>query len=271
MKGQYLAQVRVGKERHLKFGFQLDREEINVILPKVFSGISEVHAGMSTRIGKANDTEFGINLSFNVGDNPTRVERNRRRFFTQVGISEHDLAVPLQCHSNSVLKVDTPGEYKECDALITNTTHVALVVTVADCVPILLFDPINKAIGAIHAGWRGTIGLIVKRAVEKMKAEFRTDAAQMFAYIGPSAGVCCYEVGREVAVMFGNKVVPYDKKKIFIDLKKENTHQLLQQGVLGNNIEVSTSCTICEKGLFHSYRRDGKKSGRMMAVICIMQ
>jgi hypothetical protein len=83
--------------------------------------------------------------------------------------------------------------------------------------------------------------------------------------------VCCYEVGEEVAIMFGNKVVPYHKKKIFIDLKKENTHQLLQQGVLENNIEVSTSCTICEKELFHSYRRDGKKSGRMMAVICIMQ
>jgi YfiH family protein len=271
MEGQYLAQVSVGKERRLKSGFQPDREEMIVILPKIFSGISNVRAGMSTRIGNESDTEFGINLSYNVGDNPTRVGRNRRKFFAQVGISEHDLAIPLQCHSNNVLKVDTPGEYRECDALITNTTHVTLVVTVADCVPILLFDPINKAVGAAHAGWRGTMGLIVTRAVEKMKAEYRTDPAQMLAYIGPSAGVCCYEVGGEVAVMFGNKVVPYEKKKIFIDLKKENTLQLLQQGVLEKNIEVSTSCTICEKELFHSYRRDGQKSGRMMAVICMMQ
>lgn len=255
----------------MKFGFQPDKEEMTIILPKIFSGILNVRSGMSTKIGKESNTEFEMNLSYNVGDDPMRVGRNRKIFFEQVGISEHDLAIPLQCHSNNVLKVDTQGEYRESDALITNTTHVALVVTVADCVPILLFDPINKVIGAVHAGWRGTVGLVVKRAVEKMKTEYRTDSAQMLAYIGPSAGVCCYEVGGEVAVMFGNKVVPYDNKKIFIDLKKENTHQLQQQGVLESNIEVSTSCTICEKELFHSYRRDGRNSGRMMAVICMIQ
>jgi YfiH family protein len=271
MEGQYLAQVSVGKERRLKSGFQSDREDMTVILPKIFSGISKVRAGMSTRIGNESDAEFGINLSYNVGDNPTRVGRNRRIFFAQVGISEHDLAIPVQCHSNNVLKVDTPGEYRECDALITNTIHVALVVTVADCVPILLFDPINRAVGAIHAGWRGTIGLIVKRAVEKMKAEYSTDPAQMLAYIGPSAGVCCYEVGGEVAVMFGNKVVPFNKKKTFLDLKKENMFQLMQLGVLASNFEVSSSCTICERKMFHSFRRDGRKAGRMMAVISMMQ
>jgi polyphenol oxidase len=269
MEGQYLAQASVGKERRLKFGFQPDK--MTVILPKIFSGILNVRAGMSTKIGKESNTRFEMNLSYNVGDDPMRVGRNRKLFFEQVGISEHDLAIPLQCHSNNVLKVDTPGEYRESDALITNTTHVALVVTIADCVPILLFDPINKVIGAVHAGWRGTVGLVVKRAVEKMKTEYRTDSAQILAYIGPSAGVCCYEVGGEVAVMFGNKVVPYDNKKIFIDLKKENTLQLLQQGVLRDNIEVSAFCTVCEKELFHSYRRDGRKSGRMMAVICMIQ
>ena len=148
---------------------------------------------------------------------------------------------------------------------------MALVVIVADCVPILLFDPINQAVGAVHAGWRGTVDLVVKRAVEKMKAEYRTDPAQILAYIGPSAGMCCYEIGEEVAILFGNKVVHYKDKKIFLDLKKENMLQLLQQGVSKSNIEVSTSCTICEKELFHSYRRDGMKAGRMIAVICMMQ
>ncbi len=244
---------------------------MTVILPKIYSGISKVRAGMSTRIGNESDTAFGVNLSFNVGDDPTRVRRNRKKFFAQIGISEHDLAIPLQCHSNNILKVDTRGEYEKCDALITNTAQVALAVTIADCVPILLFDPINKAVGAVHAGWRGTIGSIAKRAVEKMKAEYRTDPAQMLAYIGPSAGACCYEVDEEVAVIFGNKVVPYPKKKIFLDLKKENMLQLMQLGVLTNNIEVSSSCTICERKLFHSFRRDGRKAGRMMAVICMMQ
>jgi polyphenol oxidase len=261
----------VEKERRLKSDFRPDREKMTVILPKIFSGISELRAGMSTKIGNENDNEFGVNLSYNVEDDHTRVRRNRRKFFAQVGILEHDLAIPLQCHSNEILRVDTPGEYRECDALITNIIHVALIVTVADCVPILLFDPINKAIGAIHAGWRGTVGLIVKRAVEKMKAEYRTDPAQMLAYIGPSAGMCCYEVGEEVAIMFGNKVVPYGKTKVFLDLKKENIFQLMQVGVLASNFEVSSSCTICERKLFHSFRRDGQRAGRMMAVICIMQ
>jgi YfiH family protein len=254
----------------LKSGFQSDMEEQSVILPKIFSGFSKLRAGMSTKLGGTSGIGFEMNLSYKVGDEPACVQKNKEIFFSRIGISEKYLAVPLQCHSNRVRKVDVPGEYKECDALITNTSHVALVVTVADCVPILLFDPINKVIGAVHAGWRGTAGEIVKRTIEKMQVEYRTDPAQMFVYIGPSAGICCYEVGGEVAVMFGNKIVPYDKKKIFIDLKKENASQLLQQGVLGNNIEVSTSCTICGGELFHSFRRDGKKSGRMMAVICMV-
>lgn len=244
---------------------------MTVILPKIFSGISNVHAGMSTKLGGESGNGFEMNLSYKVEDESARVQKNRKIFFSQFGISEKDMAVPQQCHSNTVLRVDVPGKYSECDALITNVKHVAVVVTIADCVPILLFDPINKVVGAVHAGWKGTIGLIIKRAVEKMNIQYRTDPAHILAYLGPSAGVCCYEVSEDVAVLFGNKVVPYDNKKIFIDLKKENTHQLQQQGVLESNIEVSTSCTICEKELFHSYRRDGRNSGRMMAVICMIQ
>ena len=144
---------------------------------------------------------------------------------------------------------------------------MALVITVADCVPILLFDPIQKVIGIVHAGWKGTANAIVKRAIYKMQEEFKTETENVLAFIGPSAGVCCYEVSEEVAVKFENKIVPYDKAKIFVDLKKENAFQLQRQGVVPGNIEISELCTICEKQLFHSYRRDGKSAGRMMAVI----
>ena len=146
---------------------------------------------------------------------------------------------------------------------------MALVITIADCVPILLFDPIQNAIGVVHAGWRGTANAIVKRALYKMKEEFRTDIKNVLAFIGPSAGVCCYEVSEEVAVKFKNKIVPYNKKKVFVDLKKENAFQLEKQGVVPGNIEISNNCTICEKQLFHSFRRDGKSAGRMIAVICL--
>jgi copper oxidase (laccase) domain-containing protein len=102
-----------------------------------------------------------------------------------------------------------------------------------------------------------------------MQEEFKTDTKNILAFIGPSAGVCCYEVNQDVAVKFENKIVPYNKTKTFIDLKKENACQLNKMGVPARNLEVSTHCTICEKQLFHSYRRDGKRAGRMMAVICL--
>jgi YfiH family protein len=238
-----------------------------VILPNIFSGYPEVRSGMSTRLGRRNQTGFEMNLSYKVGDDPAHVELNRKSFLSTFGISIHELAIPLQSHSENVRKVDVPGEYEECDALITNTRGVALVITIADCVPILLFDPIAQAIGIVHAGWRGTANVIVKRAIEKMQEEFKTNAEDILAFIGPSAGVCCYEVNTDVAVKFDNKIVPYSKTKIFIDLKKENASQLKQLGVIASNLEISAHCTICEKQLFHSYRRDGKRSGRMMAVI----
>jgi polyphenol oxidase len=225
---------------------------------------------MSTKIGGESVHGFEMNMSYTVGDNPVNVGKNRKRFLFHLGISEKILALPFQCHSTTVLKVEVPGEYSTCDALISNKHNIALVVTVADCVPVLLFDPIKKAIGAVHAGWKGTQGRIVQRTLEMMEREFSSDPNQMLAFIGPSAGVCCYEVGHEVAVMFGNKIVPYSSKKVFLDLKNENKLQLQYQGVPESNIEVSTSCTICEKNLFHSFRRDGQKAGRMMAVIRMM-
>jgi hypothetical protein len=210
-----------------------------------------------------------MNLSYRVGDDPAIVEKNRTEFFGSLGLKSSGLAIPLQIHSDSVLKIDSPGEYADCDALITDTTGVALVVTVADCVPILLFDPVQKTIAAVHAGWRGTAKAIVRKAVEKMGTEFNVDPKNLLAYIGPSAGVCCYEVRPDVAVFFKNKVVPYYEEKYFIDLKKENAIQLMDNGVLAGNIEISANCTICDHELFHSHRREGIKAGRMMACICV--
>jgi polyphenol oxidase len=261
--------VNEEKERLLKSDFPFEMNEASVILPKIFSGYPEIRSGMSTKLGRKNQAGFGMNLSYRVGDDPAVVEMNRKVFFSSRGITVSELAIPLQIHSYNVRRVDAPGEYEECDALVTNADGVALVVTIADCVPILLFDPIQKAIGVVHAGWRGTANSIIKRAVEHMLAEFKTESENILAFIGPSAGVCCYEVGADVAVKFDNKIVPYNEKKIFIDLKKENASQLLQLGVVAGNIEISTHCTICEKHVFHSHRREGKRAGRMMAFICM--
>jgi YfiH family protein len=267
---RYLVLAREAKEQLLKYGSQSKGINKDIILPNIFKSIPKISAGMSTRIGSDVKTHYGMNLSFMVGDDPLNVKKNRNKFFSQLGISEQQLAVPLQCHSYTVQKVDKPGEYGNCDALVTNIKNVALIVTIADCVPILLFDPINVAIAVVHAGWRGTAGKISKHTVKKMKEEFLTDPSVLLAFIGPSAGSCCYEVGDEVAVMFDNKIVPYHRDKKFIDLKNENKLQLQSEGLLSDHIEVSGYCTICEKRLFHSFRRDGPKAGRMMAVICIV-
>jgi YfiH family protein len=208
-----------------------------------------------------------MNLSFQVGDDPADVEMNRNTFLSLFKISGSDLAVPVQSHSEKVCIVTAAGEYSECDALITKRTGIALSVMVADCVPILIFDPIEKAIGIVHAGWRGTANAIVQRTIEKMQKEFNTDTKNILASIGPSAGVCCYEVGPEVAVKFENKIVHSKAQKIFVDLKKENAVQLEEKGVIPDHIEMSKHCTICEKELFHSFRRERKSAGRMMAVI----
>jgi polyphenol oxidase len=256
-------------ERRLKYDFQYE-ENNGIILPQIFRNNPELSAGMSTILDGECKSAYGMNLSYNVGDDPSNVKRNRDLFYSRLHISGEQLAIPLQCHSDTVLKIDTPGEYGQCDALITNVKRIALVVTVADCVPILLFDPVNKAIGAVHAGWRGTAGQIVKRTVVKMTSEYQTDPSRLLAFIGPSAGVCCYEVGEEVAVMFKNKIVSYSGNSVFVDLKEENKLHLQQEGTLVDHIEVSKFCTICEKELFHSFRRDGKKSGRMMATICMI-
>jgi YfiH family protein len=253
----------------LKSDFQSEIREKTVILPEIFSGYPKVRSGMSTKLGNKSSNGFEMNLSYNVGDNPATVEMNRKTFLSQFGIFNSELAIPIQSHSSNVFRVDAPGEYKNCDALITNISGVALLITIADCVPIMLLDPIQNVIGIAHAGWRGTANEIVKRAVYMMQEEFKTDTHNLLTFIGPSAGVCCYEVSEDVAVKFENKVVPYNSTKIFIDLKKENASQLRQLGVVEENIEISTHCTICEKHLFHSYRRDGKSSGRMMAVICL--
>jgi polyphenol oxidase len=256
-------------ERRLKSDFRFDMHKKTLIVPEIFSPYPHVNSGMSTMQGSGINTGFWKNMSYQVGDDPARVDMNRAAFFSEVGISKNELAIPLQSHSENVCNVEMPGEYENCDGLVTNTQGVALAVTIADCVPILLFDPVKNVIGAVHAGWRGTANTIVQKAVRTMQVEYNTDMNDVRVFIGPSAGLCCYEVSEEVAVKFENKIVSYNNTKVFIDLKKENALQLQKQGLVKGNIEISKHCTICEKQLFHSFRRDGKRAGRMMAVVCL--
>jgi polyphenol oxidase len=237
------------------------------IHPSIFHAWPDVVAAMSTRQGGEVDSPFGMNLSLSIGDEAARVERNRRSFFGSLGIDVQELALPGQIHRATVRRVEQPGLYRNCDALVTCTPRVFLCVTVADCLPILMFDPEHFAMAGVHAGWRGTVEGIVGIAIRTMVDQFGTNPQRLVAFIGSGAGPCCYEVGEEVTSRLGPGFVVRRDSRFFADLKAANVALLASAGVPTDSIEVHPSCTICEADRFHSYRRDRQNSGRMMAVI----
>lgn len=245
---------------------------MEIIRSENFSRFPQIVFGMSTRNGGISPGRLGLNLSFNVGDDRTRVVENRRRFFDALHIGLDELAFPMQCHSADVRSITMWGGYEGCDGLVTSEFGVFIAVSVADCVPIFLFDPTTRTVAGIHAGWRGTSGGIVDNVISVMKTGHGVDPADLVAFVGPAAGRCCYEVNGEVASGFlPDFATNLESGKWHVDLKGSNVRRLLQAGVAAVNIEMHPGCTIHEPETYHSHRRDGKASGRMMAVIGIVR
>ncbi|MEX2089207.1 MAG: peptidoglycan editing factor PgeF [Bacteroidota bacterium] len=241
----------------------------HLISSRLLDQYPAVRFAFSTRSGGISPEPLGMNLSFRVGDESRNVDENRRRFFSHLGFAPEEAAFPVQCHSNRAVVVSSPGSYEACDALLTNTPHVPLAVSVADCLPLFLFDQRIHAIAAIHAGWRGTVACITSEAVRIMGGEWGSDPSDLVAYLGPGADVCCYEIGPDVAGLFEPDLVELREGKQFLNLKKANVRQLKLSGLKEDNIEVCQSCTICRPDLFHSFRREKERSGRMMGVIVL--
>jgi polyphenol oxidase len=241
---------------------------MEILRSNLFSRYPRIVFGMSTKNGGVSSPPYGLNLSVSVGDNPENVRENRKRFFHALNIDTSRLAFPLQVHSSHIQYAPRSGRYPDTDGLTTDRTETYLIVTVADCLPVFLFDPVHSAIAGIHAGWRGTGQSIAKKAVRFMNERWQTDPADIIAYLGPSAGVCCYEVGEEVAEFFPEEFsVSKPNGRFHIDIAAVNKVQLQSEGVQVKNIEHENGCTICMQDRFHSYRRDGTRSGRMMGVI----
>lgn len=239
-----------------------------IIRPAIFEQFPEIIAAQSTRLGGVSPEPFGMNLSSHVGDEQVSVDENRRLFFEALGISLNAKQVyQNQVHSpNVALVMGDEGIVNENDALITFEANVLLGVTVADCTPILLYDPIAKLVAAIHAGWRGTEQMITLATVRKL-SELGAKPENIYAFIGASASKERYEVGVEVATLFESKhSTELPSGKYLLDVKGANLDQLLYLGIPREQIEVSPLCTISDERL-HSFRRDGKRSGRMLAAI----
>ena len=243
-------------------------ESLTIIQSTLFSSFKNVNFGLSTRPCGVSAALYGLNLSFKVGDSEQHVQTNRELFFGRLNISLDRIAFPKQVHGNKVMFANKPGVYDDCDGLITDKTNLYLAISVADCLPIFLYDSVNKIFAAIHSGWKGSKLRILSSAVQMMTQHFNSNPENIYAFMGQSAGVCCYEVGEEVATQFSEEFVDRPPgKKPHLNLKEYNKDILLREGFNKEHIEISSHCTICDSRLFHSFRRDGNNSGRMMGVI----
>ena len=240
--------------------------------PALFKQFPELIAAESTRHGGVSPAPFSsLNLGMSTGDSPLHIEENRRRFWLVLGVSAGQVAAAHQVHGSDILTVTQPGRYDGYDALITNRANIVLTVTIADCTPVLLYDPVQRAVAAIHAGWRGTVQQIAAKAVMKMQEEFGTNPADCYAYIGTCIDECAFEVGEDVAGHFAEEYKRYDHglQKYFVDLKAANLAQLRSAGVPENHVEVSTFSTVLHNEDYFSYRLEKGQTGRMLSAIAI--
>ncbi|MDP6836857.1 MAG: peptidoglycan editing factor PgeF [Candidatus Marinimicrobia bacterium] len=181
---------------------------------------------------------------------------------------EGNVSFCTQIHSSTVVQIKSShGEAGRCDGLLTDSPDTVLSIRVADCVPVFMHCSEKRAIGLIHAGWRGTAAGIAQEAVLKMKNSLSSPIEKLEVALGPSIRSCCYEVGSEVAENFSQECLTSSRPNHFmLDLPQENRIQLEREGIPHDQITDSSHCTCCSSLMFHSYRRDGEKSGRMICL-----
>lgn len=238
--------------------------------PYVFHSFPQLISAESTRHGGISPPPYqSLNLGKSTADDPENVLENRRRFCAALGFEPARLAWSKQVHGTEIRLVTAPGGAEGFDALITREQGVVLAVSVADCTPVLVYDAKNRAVAAIHAGWRGTAGKIVLKTLLEMETRFGTQAGDCFAYVGTCIDECSFEVGEEVAEAFDPAFKRWDtaRQKFFVDLKKANADQLYRFGVPAAQVEVSTRSTVLHNTDYFSHRKEKGTTGRMMAVI----
>jgi len=237
----------------------------------------------TTRLGGVSTGIFdSLNLNFSRGDDPEAVVENYRRIGAVLGFTPEDVVNARQTHSDIVVRVGkenrgklaVKGASPECDALITNEPGMALFVSTADCTPILLWDPVTGAVGAAHAGWRGTASEIAAKTVKAMSREFGSKPEDIRAAIGPNIGFCHFETDADVPQAmweaFGEAAEPFIRKqneKYYVNLKEINALVLRRAGV--KNIEISRECTMCQPDRFWSHRvTRGQRGAQGGIIVC---
>jgi polyphenol oxidase len=241
--------------------------------PALFHLFPEVVVAESTRHGGVSPAPWhSLNLGKSTDDDPQNVLENRRRICTALGFSTEQLAWSRQVHGLAVRVVTAAGGAEGFDAQITNQAGILLAVSVADCTPILVYDTKNRALAAIHAGWKGTCGELVLKSLKTMSEQYGTKARDCFAYVGTCIDECSFEVGPEVAAQFDPAFKRPDpgRDKYFVDLKKANAAQLIRFGIPENQLEISPYSTVLHNEDYFSHRKEKGITGRMMGFIGLL-
>jgi len=233
---------------------------------------------------KSERLPYSFSLALHTGENKEQIIANRKRFAKSLGVNRAlNFIVANQTHSDHISIIeesttkgweDVTDAIEECDALITKLPHVVLTILTADCVPVLLYDPVKKVVGAVHAGWKGTHMQITSKTVHNMISHYGCHASDIIAGVAPSIKKCCYEVGEDVAKHFLAYEDAYEKKnngKYMLDLQIINKAQLIEAGIVEKNIDMSNICTACDVDTYFSYRKEKGCSGRFMSTISLIE
>lgn len=239
--------------------------------------------GFSCRNGGVSRPPYNsLNLGFNTDDPRPQVEANRATLTRSLGLAPQRLLTVQQEHGTNILLVNEPNpdvshfQHLACDAIVTDQPGIMIGVLVADCFPVLLFDPGHRAIAAVHIGWRGAAAGLLEQVVRALESEFKADPRSLWAAIGPGIGAHSYEVDRPVRDAYREGAGHWDQVaeevglgKWRLDLRASCRLQLEAAGVSPRRIEAVEQCTCCHKEMFFSHRRDQGITGRQIGFILL--
>lgn len=265
-----------------------EKEGVTFLTYPAFEEMPEIVHGFSTRLGGVSEGIYSsMNLSFTRGDKEEAVKENYRRISSAMGVAMENIVTSDQTHTANVRRVTEedrgngitkPRPYKDVDGMITNVPGIVLATFYADCVPLYFVDPVQKAIGLSHSGWRGTVSKIGKITVEKMSEEYGTRPEELYAAVGPSICQKCYEVSEDVAEEFRRAFDPkywnilfYKKEngKYQLNLWEANHIVLLESGIPEDHISMPNLCTCCNPEFLFSHRASKGKRGNLGAFLGI--
>ena len=257
-----------------------EKDKVKYLVIKEFEETNLVNHCFSTRVGGVSTGEASsLNFGFSRKDTKENVLENFKIICKTIDVDYEKLVLTDQVHDNKVYVVTKKdigkgitkeSDIKCIDALVTNVPYIPIVTFHADCIPVFFLDPVKKSIGLAHSGWKGTYENICKNVVDKMKQEYGTNPKNLLCGIGPSIMECHFEVGEDIAKLFGERygnefIKQYDKPHI--NLTEIVERQLLNCGV--EKIIQSNICTYCNNDIYYSYRGDNHKTGSLISIMAL--